>query len=335
MSYFDNFPKIKKEEGIPGIKMNRTIAPRPVPGDVGIEFEIEAENDLPWDINEINKGGISCPITKGQWIPKEDNSLRGGVEYVTSTAVDISSVPMMVRGLYRNLEKAGSRLRYSNRCSTHVHLNASTWKVDSLAKFYVLYGMFEKVLVAWCGPKRTTNHFCLSIEDSTHTLDVFTRFLRHGEWGLGDGGKYSALNLTRLFDLGSVEIRCGDAYPDPERAIQWITFLHTLKEYSESIASPDRIPSLVSEITPEELFKELCTKGNTPLLLEVFGMFPTFNRVCYEGLREVIHLCNFPWDAWLEKINEEYIFNPFEKQVKPRNGRFNDLVINVDIPRAG
>ena len=315
MSYFDNFPQIAAAtKGIPGNRMNQPLAPHPVTGDVGIELEIESLNAaLPWDPAVINAGNLSCPVTKAVWQPKEDHSLRGGVEYVTSTAVAISSVPALVRGLYRNIASVKPKLNYSNRCSTHVHLNASLWKIDKVVSFYTLWAMFEEVLIDWCGPKRKANHFCLSIFDSPHTMDGLTHFLKRGEWTLSDGDKYQALNLLRLHDLGTIEIRCGDAWPDPERLIQWTSFLHTLKRRAEMLENPAMIPALVSGDTPRGMFEELCRDANAPLIYtEVMARYATsFDSTCYRGLREAIHLCYYPWDEWMELINAEYVPNPF------------------------
>lgn len=320
MNYFDNFPKKAKEAvGIPGFKMNQPVSGRAAKkGDVGIEFEFEAVNSLPWDSGQINQTP-PCKTTGAYWQAKEDNSLRGGVEYVTTAPVDIESVPEMVRGLYKSLADFKTKLRLSNRCSTHVHLNATTWKVDRLVSFYLLWAVFEPLLIEWCGPRRKVNHFCLSITDSPSTALALTGFLKKGEWRLAEGDKYSALNIRRLFDIGTVEVRCGDAWDDPERAIRWIKFLHAMAAYSEGL-NPAEIPARLSGDTVFGILAELCNLAETPEMYEeifALGSEEELTRKAMTSFREVMHLAYQPaWDQWLPLINREYIRNPFGESTK-------------------
>lgn len=319
MNYFDNFPaKPKAKKGIPNLKMNAPLFTGPLAeGDVGIEFEIESTNrNLPWGKPEINAGDIKCGKTGAVWAAKEDNSLRDGAEYVTTGPVAIESVPGLVTGLYNNLKKYGAKLRFSNRCSTHVHLNATTYKIHNLVTFYCLWALFEEVLVSWCGPKRKTNHFCLSNTDTQYSIDQMHEFIKTGKWNFGEGAKYTALNLLRLRDLGTLEVRCGDAWEDPNRMIEWIKFLHALKQFSDTIESPDRLPGIVSEYQPKNLFVDICEKAGTPLIRdELLSMYhESFDRTCYSGFRDTLGLCSTPpWAEWMEAVNAEYVPNPFAK----------------------
>lgn len=315
--YFDRFKKDEATVGIPNFEMNAPLAPRPVKGDVGIEFEFEASNKLPWDSGQINSTP-PCKLTGGYWVAKEDHSLRGGVEYVTSTAVSIDSVPELVNGLYSSLKDYKTKLRLSNRCSTHVHLNVSTWKIDKFVSFYLLWALFEPLLIEWNGPRRKTNHFCLSIADSQATLNSLTGFLRSGEWGFSDAHKYSALNFRRIFDLGTLEVRIGDAWDNPERAIAWIKFLHGMKKYSEEVF-PTELPAKISGDTVSGVLAEICNIAETPLIYEeILSLFPgeSLERTAFSSFREAIHLAYFPWYEWRSLIEREYIVNPFGKKIK-------------------
>lgn len=316
MSYFDEFKKTTNP-GIPTVAMNRPVTEVSKPGDVGIEFEIEATNSLPFGGIAINAG-----ITKGVWQVKEDGSLRGGAEYITQGAVPVDAVEEMLVGLYRNLALYNSTLRFSNRCSTHVHLNASGWKINQVTSFLLLWGLLETVLIDWCGKNRKVNHFCLSMKETTSTLDKYTEYLKSGRWTFDGNDKYSALNLRRLHDLGSIEIRCGDAYPDPMKAVAWVKFLNALRVYASELKNPERIPGLVSEETPRGLFAAICENaGLTSFFEEVVSLqgedSSSFDRTCYSSFRDVQHLSYFPWEDWQVEIEKEYVPNPFTKKVKP------------------
>jgi hypothetical protein len=313
--YFDKFKKATATHGIPDAQMNAPLAPRPVKGDVGIEFEFEATNKLPWDSGQINSTP-PCKVTGAYWTAKEDHSLRGGVEYVTTSAVAIESVPEMVNGLYSSIRDYKTNLRLSNRCSTHVHLNVSTWKIDRIVSFYMLWALFEPLLIEWNGPRRKTNHFCLSITDSPASLNALTSYLRTGQWHFGDGHKYSALNLRRIFDLGTLEVRIGDAWPSPERPIMWIKFLDGLRKYTENIY-PTELPAKISGDTVLGVLREISELAGVPEFYdEITGMFSIHEAedLAFGSFREAIHLAYFPWHEWRELIEREYIVNPFGKK---------------------
>lgn len=331
MTYFENFKKKKQVVGIPGVRMNVPIAPVYVTGDVGIEFEIEASNSLPWATEDVNKNLSPDPKTGAVWLAKEDNSLRGGAEYVTSSAVSVDYASPMLYGLYSNLKAFKSSLRFSNRCSTHVHLNASSWRINTLVSFVTIWSLLEAPLIDWCGPKRKSNHFCLSINDSSSTVDAVTNFLRTGQWNYRDGLKYSALNILRLFDIGTVEIRCGDAWQDPERTVAWVRLLNEIKRYAESVKNPEDIPGEVSGLSPLGLLKDLTDKAGAGMIYEELTKKydeREFNRMCYQTFRETIHLCYHPWSDWLPEIEKEYIKNPFGGKSKHSLRDFaDDLII--------
>lgn len=318
--YFDNFVKAKKTPGIPRFKMNAPLYKSPKRGDVGIEFEFEATNNLPTAIDTVNSGIPPCPVTRAGWTVKEDHSLRGGFEYVTQNAVSIEAVPDLVNGLYGNIAKYKTKLRLSNRCSTHVHLNASTWKIDQLVSFYLLWALFEPLLVDWCGPRRKTNHFCLSILDAPSTLAALNTFLKTGEWRFQDGDKYSALNLRRLHDIGTVEVRCGDAWPEPSRPIEWIKFLHGMAKYATAMY-PNELPARISGDTPLGILAEICNIAETPTIYQDILNMSSDTELASRAMlsfREAMHLAFLhPWDEWRPLINKEYIPNPFDK---PRKG---------------
>src|SRR5690606_16237709 len=111
----------------------------------------------------------------------------------------------------------GTVLDLSNRTSTHVHLNASTLLCNQITSIFILWSTFEEALISWCGEARTTNHFCLSLKDSSSTADLWRQYLRDGYVPDGRGYKYSAFNFLTLFDKGSLEIRCAPAFNNPEK----------------------------------------------------------------------------------------------------------------------
>jgi hypothetical protein len=132
---------------------------------------------------------------------------------------------------------------------------------------------------------------------------------------MNDGDKYSALNIRRLWDIGTVEVRCGDAWTDPEKAITWIKFLHGIVQYTEGLY-PTEIPARVSGDTVVGVIAEICNLAETPeMYQDLVNLFneDEITSKAMTSFREVIHLAYLPaWEDWRSLINQEYIHNPFE-----------------------
>lgn len=316
MGYFDKWPE-KKVIGIPNVVMNAPVYQGTGPaggGDVGIELEIEASNYMP----ETKDILVRDEKTGGYWEHKPDGSLRGGLEYVSSVPFSIEAVPTMVGGFFEAIQKHKTKLRLSNRCSTHVHLNVSDWKIDKVTSLFVLWTLFEGPLVNWCGVERKTNHFCLTTKDSDDNLRNWYKYLSSGLLEFHEGSKYTSMNLLPIWTQGSVEVRIGRAPSCANDVTPWVQFLWALRSYAGALKSPSILPILVSGDGPSGLFSEICDSvGLQEFKEEVFAETEDFDRVCYESFRECQKLCYFPWDDWLPLIEKTYLRNPFTSKPKP------------------
>lgn len=324
MGYFDKFDKKVAISGIPNMDMNIPLSPQIVKGDVGLEFEVEGRG--------LPSGGDllfePCPVTGATWHTHVDNSLRGeSLEYVLTGPAEAEYSLNLIHQLYKKFNDSGTVLNLSNRCSTHVHLNVSSWKVDKLSALIVLWSLFEEALINWNGIERKTNHFCLGNSDTPELTDHWVDFLNTGAWQFHDGSKYTALNLLHIHDFGSVEVRCGRGFNSLEDATNWVSFLIGLYEYSAS-TRPDLIPSLVSEHQPDRMFQDICENRKIPeFFQQVMDCNPNFNMKAIEAFRDVQKICYaYPWEEWLELINKVHIKNPFSEGKEGRAPSRRDLV---------
>lgn len=316
--FFENYSKSrKKEEGIPGFIMNAPFVPRDKKGEIGLELEVEATNNLPRDANIDN---IIADKSKSMWVAKADGSLRGNaMEYVVSQPIFVDEVTPMVNGLFDAFKKYGTRLRNSNRCSTHVHINAGGLTVDQLTAIIALWTTLEEPLIRWCGEPRINNHYSLSSKNSRSLLDSWEGFLRTGGQRWNDGLKYSSLNLLTLHRFGSVEFRCGPAADAPEIPIKWATFLYYLCKFAtENYKDLFSLPRDLSELGGVQLFQNICKQGNLDdFAKEVLDKCPEkeFNEEALIGFRNAQNIVlGFPWDRWSGLINREYVPQPFGKK---------------------
>lgn len=317
---------VKREEGVPGIAMNRPVYPHPLPflGQIGLELEVEAKTPLPKD---RNLESLIAPRSGAKWLAITDGSLRGEArEYIVTVPIFRDEVPHMIGGLFDLFKEMNVELDNSNRCSTHVHLNVSTRKVNELTSFIILWGIFETALIRWCGEERQTNHFCLSFKDTSAVINSWDKFLRTGERsGFDTRGanplKYSAFNISPITGRGSVEIRCGRAADSREFPIKWAMFLDTFSKYAFTVfANPGDIAAALSEKGALEIFQEICAVDDDlgeDFFNEILNdQAPSdFDRECLEGFRRVQRLSlGYPWYRWMPLINKVYVPNPFSNK---------------------
>lgn len=212
-------------------------------GQFGIEIETETKKyaDYPTGfLKEKMKGGYSCPKLKG-WEAKGDGSLRDfGIEYVFKQ-------PYSYEESLEILDNFGEEtsgipfLPNSPSTSVHVHINMFNESFLTMANFCTLYVLFENVLLEYSGPSRRSNLFSLPTRCSEQvSKNIITMFqeIDKGKtkgliWG-NDAVKYAALNLARLRDLGSVEIRCFRGETDPAILKKWLGIINSLLVYSRN-----------------------------------------------------------------------------------------------------
>lgn len=339
--FFKNYKKQTKPKGIPNVQMNQPLTQNVLPGTIGLELEIEARRPLPRD----GHLDFLSPKTKVSWQAVADGSLRGEArEYIFSAPVQRDEVDFMVHELFKRFEALDSRIQNSNRCSTHVHINMKGRTINLLTSVIALWGTFEESLIAWCGEERVTNHFCLSMQNSSSLVDAWDQYLRVGAFeGQGQdrhGLKYMAFNILPLWRKGSFEFRCGGAPNDPKNVITWATFLDAFVEYAcTRYTNPATIASDLSERGGTAIFADICGEEFAAFAREVIGEDEEdFNEKCLRGFRVVQPLVlGYPWETWMELINKEYIPDPFAKPKKgatlapPRRGARLEPIAMPDI----
>lgn len=221
---------------------------RPLKGQlIGIEVEIETSNDVYPDAGRMNS-------TEGFWNSIRDDSLRradeaatGGQEYVCKKPIKTSQAEEALLQLETLLNEAGSKIRWSNRCSVHVHLNVQDMTLSELICLLTLYYTVEPILSRYNGFDRENNIFCMQAVNSYTIIDTFMSFLRTKRFN--ENTKYSALNLMNLQqgNLGTIEFRAGAGIDKtPLEALPWIKLIDSLVQSAKNFERPSDILSAVS-----------------------------------------------------------------------------------------
>ncbi len=190
--------------------------------------EVETENV------RVKRSDDSCPAG---WTAKGDGSLRHGAEYISyvSTPEEIRS---LVAGLYLFfIEQLKQRPDFSWRTSIHVHVNIRNFTSENVANLQLLYSIFEFLLFKFVGGERDKSIFCVPITESeqytrirslcvSHTLDPDSQIKSIiAQWE-----KYSALNFSRISDLGTVEFRHMSGTWDTTKIGNWLNLIGALQD---------------------------------------------------------------------------------------------------------
>lgn len=320
--FFDNYNKnTKANKPFGGAKLNVPVGVTSTyKGDIGIEIELEAKNYLPTDGHLEN---VTSPKSKTGWASIRDGSLRGNsMEYILRQPCFVEEVSYLVDGLYKTINDHKTVLDISNRCSTHVHINMTGQRVNTLTSIMALWGVFEPFIIEWCGEERKTNHFCLSFKDSLSVINGWSTYLKTGSRKhFTRNLKYSAFNYLPLWDKGSIEFRCGRASDNSKFVTDFATFLYHFVTYvKNTYKDPSRIAHDLSERGGHYILQEIC-KDIPETFNEIFAAYGksqgSFNDDSIFNFRVVQGLClGFNWHEWLPLISEEYIPDPFTQTIR-------------------
>lgn len=319
--FFNQLLKYQEsKEGIPNVDMNIPVAvDRGHKGTIGLEIEIEGEN-LP---NDGHLNHIKGKETGAIWLATKDGMLRGEArEYIFDRPCSKGEVKDLLIQLFESFKVYRSKLDLSNRCSTHVHINMSRKYINQVTSVIALWGVFEEAIIKnFCGEDRTSNHYCLSLQDSETLIKAWQFYLDTGKPPVDKNAyKYSALNVVPLWDLGSIEFRCGPAVDEPETPSIWALFLDHFVDYvTKKYPNPQTIAHEMSELGGWQMFSTICGEDHEEMFQKVTEGYShrEFDSLCMRGFRNIQPLVlGYPWDKWLPLIQRPHIPNPFDKKVK-------------------
>jgi len=237
---------------------------------MGVEIEVEGLDD-------------GKPEFSQYWEVIKDGSLRGNcAEFVTS-------LPMYGRDLEIALKMFDDKMKVyahstSWRTSTHIHIDMRDVNNDQLFRFLVIYLMLEKILFKYDGGDRYDSQFCIpSLKAKAHYISIANHLIsddpRMWNMALKDEKRtshYAALNLTALFNYGSLEFRHRQAMFEYEELENWINMVQSIKK------------AAIEDIPLHGLSEQLSFDGPEKFLRSIFpenivqGLF-------YEGIMEDLY----------------------------------------------
>jgi len=185
---------------------------------VGLELEIEG-----WDVEEEEASHRGFSFTS-------DGSLRGAsIEAITKPTYS-KFVPHLLEGFYQHFEV--KQRNYSERCSTHVHVNCQNLTKHQLRNVCVLYQALERVLFAWIGEEREQNIFCIPWYQCNISNKFVYKFLSSTDDTVRRWQKYTALNLLPIREQGTIEFRHLEGTCDITRITAWLNIIGSIFKYA-------------------------------------------------------------------------------------------------------
>lgn len=245
---------LRKTDSVAYEKANKVEKPfewATMQGMIGIEIEVE---------NIRN----SVPLA-AYWDMKEDGSLRNHGKEFVSVPLQIKQVQLALEHLYTNLLKTNAP-DFSNRTSTHIHVNCRDLTQDQIFNFVLLYAIFEKHFFQVAGTRRMNSIFCVPLF-RTNQMSTLNEVIYScsPNWH-----KYCGINLLPLFQnsvtqgYGTIEFRHLYGTKDVNEILHWINDIMCLRKFACEISKEDLLKNIESMNTTSSymsLYSQVFAKG--------------------------------------------------------------------------
>lgn len=247
-----------------------------VEGEIGLEIECEGMNLF------------TAPIS--WWITHPDGSLRAykehqPIEYVLRKPVSREDVPKALDYLAKKLKQAGSHIHESHRTSVHVHVNCQDLTIKQIYQYWCMYTVFEEILVAFSGPDRPGNLFCLSSKQAEYQIKVLEDSIRTENFQelFSDNLRYTSCNTASLGKFGSLEFRSMRGTVDQDLIQMWVDLLLILKDKALEYDNPREIVEDFQSLNSEGFLNKVFGKRGD--ILAMFKSRPDRHKLLWDGLR--------------------------------------------------
>lgn len=237
---------------------------------------------------ELEVEGDNLPIRIDGWKTAKDGSLRGeSAEYILLEPSSLEGTIKSFETLVSKLVKPATKLSFSYRTSTHVHVNMLKFTKPQIQAFFYLSHLVEDVLVNYCAPNRKGNRFCLRTKDAEWKVEQFKEWLAKNGFGAlsQEHLKYSAINIATLMHYGSMEFRSLHGTVDKEVVTPWLNVLKNIHD--------------IAAIVPVKEMEDIVKKSPMDILNVVFKEhLPKFQ---YTGMEKDV------MDAYERLISIPYV----------------------------
>jgi hypothetical protein len=267
-------------------QLNDIVKRKEYPGTYACELEIEFDSELAEADN--------YKIGSASWQQVKDGSLRNGFELIMRGPVPykklfevIEQPAQMLAAKETGLDDTTlfDAIKWSNRCSVHVHMNVQTFTPRQLLLFSTLWYVFEPIIVEKFAPERVGNLFCLRAVDAPVFVDHVIESFKPETIKYIDGNRrYMGLNWASIGKFCSLEFRYLRGSIDAAYIVEFISYVEALRNWV-----------LTCEADPKDVLPMLSMRGLAEMFEECFDK-PSqgidFNApVVWQSLRLAQDLC--------------------------------------------
>lgn len=202
-----------------------------------------------FDLNSVGSSGeflasLECEVEnvhgepknpKGLWNAHTDGSLRGGkgnaYEWTSAIPLQREALVNAFIELHKVNKIVPGEEGFGHRTSIHVHINCVPVLESHVRNIVLLYALYEEFFFAYVKPERRANIHCVPLTE-TYLPGIYHKPLDglYHNWH-----KYTALNLKRLGDLGTLEFRHHHGTNDAEEVGIWLHLLENLWKLGQKI----------------------------------------------------------------------------------------------------
>lgn len=231
----DVFKDVRKPKPFPYKKEVKCANPDLI---IGLELETE----------QCQYVGVSVSIEAIErcgYCLTSDGSLRGSAYEFISKPIASKHALASLDDFF-NLTKF-TEVNYTDRCSTHVHVNCTDLTLEQITNVALIYQVVEDILFEFVGHNRESNLYCIPWNQCRDHYHLVSNFLASPGLTLKSWNKYTALNLLPLMRYGTVEFRQMHGTSDMEKLSIWINIIGSLFNYATKVELND-LTTMIKEL---------------------------------------------------------------------------------------
>lgn len=212
---------------------------------------------------ECELEGVRNPQHHGNFRCDTDGSLRNnGYEFITKEGRSRLDLVEEFSDLHKSLTFYDKIDPFSERTSTHVHINVVNNEMQHVRNMVLLYALFEELFFSMVKPVRRDNIHCVPLTE-TYLPSIYKAPIEtlHVKWH-----KYTALNIKRLSDLGTLEFRHLHGTGNAAEVSVWLHVLENLWKLSQRVVIDEE--SLSNKQLLQEWFQLLFFPADRIMMLQ-------------------------------------------------------------------
>lgn len=243
-------------------QLNNIIRRKVHKGTYACELEIEFDNEYV-DAEEFR-------LVLPHWQQVKDGSLRNGFELIMKGPVTYGELPDVLTEPTQALADRDTGhddlslidcVKWSNRCSVHVHMNVQTFTPRQLLLFSVMWYVFEPIIVEKFAPERAGNLFCLRLVDAPVFVEHIIDSFKPDNIKFIDGNRrYMGLNWASIGKFCSLEFRYLRGSISYGYILEFVSYVDALRNWV-----------LKCESDPEDVLPMLSMRGLAEMFEECFN----------------------------------------------------------------